>query len=633
MFEEGEPIVIFGLNFKVLLKIGNGTFGEVWLIENHLGNRLAMKISKCNQNLDLELKDFVRYDESELFLKECRSLLTLDLHSNIVFCYGIDRTKFGLAILMEYFGDGSLRRLITENRTLSLKTILDIAIQIANGMQYIHEKGIIHRDLKPENILVKLEHRNSEVLSAVAKISDFGLIKKIQFFTEQARSNKANTSHNDFFSFASDKYIVGTYGYASPEQLLEIDKPVDKNSDIFSFGVVLFELFFGKLPFVNGFISSNKHLHEYIEKCSKDLNIDIPQPIKDVIEECIKFDPDDRWKDIKSNGTFEFFGTIYTNLIKIYNKLGEDYKEIITTPTNFLYDQFDNSKLRFKAISFYQIGDFEASLQYLEQAIGLNSDDFVAYRTKGIVLYKLKRIQESVQTFDDAIQLDPNFPDTYYDRSLALRDLKFINQAFSDLRTLFKLSPNYDKGHYLKALLLMDVGIGYDHKYYVIAAVYYLNIFLNKFPNHINGYIEKALCLFNLECYEEALNTIRIALERDVFNSRAFDIEGAILCHLNRSEEGQASFDKAIQYKPGNSYYYVNKGSFYSKDGDHQKAVNMFDIAIRLKPNYPIAYYNKSISLYAMNKITEAFDSWRDYLKYNLIYEGNRTHFAKRLYE
>jgi serine/threonine protein kinase len=213
VFKEGEPIVIFGLNFRILSKIGNGTFGEVWLIENHIGNKLAMKISKCNQNFDRELKDFVKYDESELFLKECRSLLTLDLHSHVVFCYGIDRTKFGLAILMEYFEDGSLRRLLTENRTLYLKTILEIAIQIASGMQYIHQNGIIHRDLKPENILLKLEHKNRKDLSVVTKISDFGLIKKIQFFNERAKYEDTNASGDNFFSFASDKYIVGTYAY------------------------------------------------------------------------------------------------------------------------------------------------------------------------------------------------------------------------------------------------------------------------------------------------------------------------------------------------------------------------------------------------------------------------------------
>lgn len=91
--------------------------------------------------------------------------------------------------------------------------------------------------------------------------------------------------------------------------------------------------------------------------------------------------------------------------------------------------------------------------------------------------------------------------------------------------------------------------------------------------------------------------------------------------------------DKAIQYDESNSYnYYIKKGSFYSKNGNHGKAIDIFDIAIGLEPDVPIAYFNKIVSLFFMDMIAEAYVALRECVKYNSNYMRKSNHYIQRLY-
>lgn len=158
--------------------------------------------------------------EKERFFHEAKAASALN-HPNITTIYGIDEFEGQAYIAMEYVEGKTLKKLV-ETEPLSLKKILDIAIQICDGLAAAREKGIIHRDIKSDNIMVTTKGQ--------VKIMDFGLAK----LKGSTKLTKAGTT-------------LGTAAYMSPEQAS--GEEVDYRSDIFSFGVVLYELLTGQLPF------------------------------------------------------------------------------------------------------------------------------------------------------------------------------------------------------------------------------------------------------------------------------------------------------------------------------------------------------------------------------------------------
>jgi serine/threonine protein kinase/Flp pilus assembly protein TadD len=201
-------------HYKITEKLGEGGMGVVYRAEDtKLGRYVAMKFLPPHVASDEEKK--------QRFIQEAKTASLID-HPNIGTIHEIDETDDGyLYIVMACYDGKSLRYKINEG-PLSVEESVDIALQIATGMVKAHEHGIIHRDLKPGNILITNDD--------VAKIIDFGLAK----LTGGVQLTKSNTS-------------LGTVAYMSPEQARGED--VDSRSDIWSLGVILFEMLTAKLPF------------------------------------------------------------------------------------------------------------------------------------------------------------------------------------------------------------------------------------------------------------------------------------------------------------------------------------------------------------------------------------------------
>jgi serine/threonine protein kinase len=200
-------------HYKILEKLGEGGMGVVYKAQDiQLKRLVALKF------LPPHISDHP--EEKARFIHEARSASALN-HPNVTTIYGIEESPQGLFIAMEYVEGRTLKQII-EKETLSMKKVLDIGIQICEGLTTAHEKGIVHRDIKSANIMLTPRGQ--------VKIMDFGLAKlKGATRLTQTRST------------------LGTAAYMSPEQAQ--GEEVDQRSDIFSFGVVLYELLTGKLPF------------------------------------------------------------------------------------------------------------------------------------------------------------------------------------------------------------------------------------------------------------------------------------------------------------------------------------------------------------------------------------------------
>ena len=200
-------------HYKILEKLGEGGMGVVYKAQDTRLDRLVA-IKFLPQHLT---SDSV---EKDRFIHEAKAASALS-HANITTIHEIDEFEGQMFIVMEYCEGKTLKKII-EKETLSIKKVLDIGIQICEGLTAAHKKEIVHRDIKSENIMVSKEGQ--------VKIMDFGLAK-LKGATKLTKSRST----------------LGTASYMSPEQAS--GEEVDSRSDIFSFGVVLYELLAGQLPF------------------------------------------------------------------------------------------------------------------------------------------------------------------------------------------------------------------------------------------------------------------------------------------------------------------------------------------------------------------------------------------------
>jgi predicted Ser/Thr protein kinase len=214
---------------EILEHLGQGGMGVVYKVrQRHLNRLVAVKILPPSVGADPAF--------AERFTREAQALAQLN-HPNIVQVYDFGRTDEFFYFVMEYVDGVNLRALI-HGQKLEPEQALKIIPQICDALQFAHDEGIVHRDIKPENILIDKKGR--------VKIADFGLAKLL------------GRAHEEL-SLTGTGQLMGTLGYMAPEQLQQAHS-VDHRADIYSLGVVFYEMLTGKLP-IGRFDPPSKTLH------------------------------------------------------------------------------------------------------------------------------------------------------------------------------------------------------------------------------------------------------------------------------------------------------------------------------------------------------------------------------------
>ncbi|MDQ5813509.1 MAG: protein kinase, partial [Actinomycetota bacterium] len=247
--------------YTLVEPLGSGGMAEVYLARDEVLDRaVALKILR-GQYADDE--EFV-----ERFRREAQSAAGLS-HPNIVSIYDRGRSEDGAYyIAMEYVPRGTLKDRISRDGALEPGVAAGAALQIADALQAAHESGVIHRDIKPQNVLIT---KTGDI-----KVTDFGI----------ARATSS--------PLTATSAVLGTAGYMSPEQAM--GEPVGQGSDLYSLGVVLYEMLTGDIPFraESPIAQAMMHVNER-PRSPREVNPEVPEPLDALTLKLLAKDPEDRY--------------------------------------------------------------------------------------------------------------------------------------------------------------------------------------------------------------------------------------------------------------------------------------------------------------------------------------------------
>jgi serine/threonine protein kinase len=257
-------------HYQIIKLLGAGGMGEVYLGEDtKLRRKVALKILPPQFSTDHERK--------RRFEKEARAVSALN-HPNIITIYEIEEAE-NLSFMATEFIDGQTLRQRLAEKPFSWQETVKIAIQIAGALESAHSVGIIHRDIKPANIMIRQD--------GIVKVLDFGLAK----LTAPDSGDFETRDHT------APNRVMGTINYMSPEQAL--GERIDARTDIFSFGVVLYEMLTGELPFTGASDAAiyNATINKTLPSVCQS-NAEIPSALDQIVKHALKKDREARYQSV-----------------------------------------------------------------------------------------------------------------------------------------------------------------------------------------------------------------------------------------------------------------------------------------------------------------------------------------------
>lgn len=398
-------------HYAIIKRLGKGGMGIVYKANDEKLERLvAIKV----------LAPEAVGDETsrERFLREAKAAAKLN-HPNITTIYSIDEVEDTIFIVMEYVSGKTLGE-VMDSRKLELSEILHLAIQIGEGLAEAHQKHVIHRDVKPDNIMISP--------AGQIKIMDFGLAK----MKGQSR-------------LTQDDFSMGTIDYISPEQISR-DREVDQRSDIFSLGVLLYEMVSGHLPFKGEHDWAILYAilnHDPLPLDSRKLQI--PPALVKLIHKCLKKEPDFRFQTVAE--IIDALKKIQTRL-EIQKGASKSFRpKILTRKRLFAVFSLAGIFLLASGIGFYSIffptandfnseavehilqGEIPQARQRLELALAKDSTFSSAWSNLGLVYLYQAKFDSSIQFSQQALEYDAQNMGAYFTLARAHEQKNQFSQA------------------------------------------------------------------------------------------------------------------------------------------------------------------------------------------------------------
>jgi tetratricopeptide (TPR) repeat protein len=596
------------LNRYEIMDIKKGGMGVVYIVSDHDWNG-RIYAAKTFQD-----KYIWNEEAIQRFLAEAEAWISLERHTNIVFADFVMKIEGKPFVFLDYVYGGDLNQFVGN---LTIPEALDFAIQFCTGMDYAHKKlGLIHRDIKPGNVLVQKDPRFR--YGYCYKITDFGLVKALgdQFEEE----------------FIEVSTVMGSLPFMPPEQFpktiqekFSFQGRVTTRSDIYSFGVTLYVILTGKLPF-----SHIDGIFRYKQEHPIFLNPKIPENLDRLIIRCLEKNPDLRYADFKElqNDLLQIFGDLDSEVYTVVGKKEDLY----------------GIDWSYKGLALSNLGKLQEALPCFDKALEKNPGDLIAWNNKGLVYYQLGNYQKALDCFARVLDTDPGDPYAWNNKGLALIGLGRIQEALDCHKKATEVNPGDPVAWAYKGLAYANLG-NYEEadRCYDIAlemnprdhgtwcnkgfakgnlnkledAIACFNKALEINPREAPAWNYKGLAHYKLGQYPEALECYNKALVIDPAYREALKNKGSVLRH-SQPQESIACFDKALDGGSNDVAAWNNKGLTCARMGNYPEALGCFNKALEADPRSCEAWNNKGLALMYSGRMPEARECFDKALGFNI---------------
>ena len=465
---------------------------------------------------------------AERFVREGLAWIRLDVHPNVTQARMVENIDGKPFLFLEYVSGGDLGNWIgTPRLTKDLAQVLRFSIQFCDGMIHALSKKLrAHRDIKPRNCLI--------THNGVLKITDFGLAKLFdEDIISQAPGPGGRIQNLNLTATA-----IGTCTHMAPEQFDNITQ-IDARADVYAFGVMLYQMVTGELPFIGSTWQDLERLHKtqpppHLATTEK--------PLAELVQKCLEKDPARRVAS---------FQEVRTSLEAIYeNVVGSPPPEPLRD-TALTAVQWSN-----KGSSLDNLGRRTEALVCFDTAIHLEPNFAPAWFNKGVALSASNRPEEALDCYERALKIDPKSAQVWSNKGVVLKGLGKIKEAMACYEHALDCNPRYPNAWVNKGVALRAMGKG-----------------------------EEAL-----KCYDQALTL-------NPGDPGVWTNKGNVLYSLGRPQEALTAYDRALVLNSNLDLGWLNKGIALSALERHEEALQCYGTAIEISPHLEQAWYLRGVTM------------------------------------
>ncbi len=415
------------------------------------------------------------------FQREAEAWISLQKHPNIVQALGFEYLDDQPHILLEYVSGGSLRALL-HHAELPVPKILRLVVEICRGMRHAALMGITaHRDLKPDNILL--------TANMTAKVTDFGLVKmwdeqvSPELSQDIALSDPSPTGPT---LTRPDAPGFGTKEYMPPEQWLSANQ-VDIRSDIYTFGVMLYEMLTGIRPFYGKDQEELRERHfNYDPVAPSALRPDVLVSVDAVVERCLKKIPAER---------YDGFSSLEKDLTRI---LQYEFRQVVSLLTK---EQMSLEELNERGAALFNLGKYNQALNTFHEVIRIDSRHAVAWANRGVILAEMQHYDQALASFDEALRVNPENAVVLTNQGMTLAELGRYEEAIACLNRATTLDHFLQPAWRYRAEALNRLAL-FEQAYYSAIKARQLD------DSDSSAYYQEAVALVNLGRIPQALEAL-----------------------------------------------------------------------------------------------------------------------------
>ena len=520
------------------------SFGDLRVTDVKAGGYAIVYIVSCEETRILyalkTFQDWCFHDAETLkrFTLEAEAWIRLEKHPNIVYAHSVIDIHGRLYIVLEYVDGPDLWDKM-KNASLSIRESVNYAIQFCRGMDHAQKRipSFVHRDIKPPYCLITKD--------GVLKITDFGHIKISANPLEATEAHGLHRTSGDrstrAFQTPKGHWGIGTPPYMAPEQF-EGSNHLDVRSDIYSFGIMLFEMLTGDRPF-------DGESHE--ECCRQHNSIAPPDPLShgsriprrlaDLVLCCLAKSPADRPAN---------FSAVEDELNDI---LFDSYQEKrpISPDEELTYEEISH-----RGLSLMALGHHEEAVECFDQVLATNPGIARAWSHKSDALTRLGRYEEALACAERALTLDPQLTLAWSGKGNTLTMLRRYDQALTCFDRALALRPNWASLWTNKAQALTASGRFNE-------ALTCLNRALALDPQGVEAHNNAGLAYNELGRRQEAIEAYKQALRLNPNYVAAHNNLGTAYLGLGRLKDAIVSYQRALSLRPGYHEARHNLGKIY----------------------------------------------------------------------